>query len=268
MRLLLGRIRHHGNHRWKPLLWIGLSPALLYMATGAFAADPARRITVAAFSSAPLTEGLPDGWRHRTFPGRERHTRYDRVLNHSQPALRAVSKASSSMLVRKIQVDPERFPWICWRWKVTDPIRGENVRVKEGDDYAARVYITFEVDPAKLSPLEKLKRGVASALFGEDLPYRAINYIWSLHEPEDTMVPNPYTESAMMIVATNGTGRLGSWISVRRNIVDDYRRAFGEKPPGITGFAVMTDSDDTGDAATAYYGDIFLSSEPPSLPSP
>jgi Protein of unknown function (DUF3047) len=43
-----------------------------------------------------------------------------------------------------------------------------------------------------------------------------------------------------------------------RNVLDDYRRAFGEEPPPIAGVAVMTDTDDTGASATAWFGDIVL----------
>jgi hypothetical protein len=43
-----------------------------------------------------------------------------------------------------------------------------------------------------------------------------------------------------------------------RNIADDYRKAFGEEPPPIAGFAIMTDTDDTGDSVTSWYGDIAL----------
>lgn len=45
-------------------------------------------------------------------------------------------------------------------------------------------------------------------------------------------------------------------MDVRRNIVDDYRRAFGEDPPHVGAIAIMTDTDNTGETATAWYGDI------------
>jgi hypothetical protein len=40
--------------------------------------------------------------------------------------------------------------------------------------------------------------------------------------------------------------------------VADYRAAFGEDPPPINGVAIMTDTDNTGESATAYYGDIVF----------
>ena len=43
-----------------------------------------------------------------------------------------------------------------------------------------------------------------------------------------------------------------------RNVYDDYKRAFGEEPPIVNGVAIMTDTDDTGETATAYYGDIVF----------
>jgi hypothetical protein len=62
-----------------------------------------------------------------------------------------------------------------------------------------------------------------------------------------------------MIVVKSGKMALNTWITEERNIFDDYIRAFGEKPPMISGIAIMTDSDNTKEAATAFYGDIQLS---------
>jgi len=39
---------------------------------------------------------------------------------------------------------------------------------------------------------------------------------------------------------------------------EDYKQAFGKEPPMISGIAIMTDTDNTGESATAYYGDILL----------
>ena len=44
-----------------------------------------------------------------------------------------------------------------------------------------------------------------------------------------------------------------------RNIHEDYKQAFGEEPPMISGVAIMTDTDNTGESAIAWYGDITFS---------
>ena len=43
-----------------------------------------------------------------------------------------------------------------------------------------------------------------------------------------------------------------------RNLLDDYRRAFGGDPPRVSGVAVMTDTDNTQESAIAYFGDIVF----------
>ena len=45
-----------------------------------------------------------------------------------------------------------------------------------------------------------------------------------------------------------------------RNVLEDFRQAFGTDPPLITGVAIMTDTDNTGESATAYYGDLVFRS--------
>jgi hypothetical protein len=62
-----------------------------------------------------------------------------------------------------------------------------------------------------------------------------------------------------MIIVKSGKKLLNIWITEKRNMLDDYIRTFGEKPPIISGIAIMTDSDNTKESATAFYGDIQFS---------
>jgi hypothetical protein len=43
---------------------------------------------------------------------------------------------------------------------------------------------------------------------------------------------------------------------VRRNVLEDYRRAFGEEPGDIVAVGIMTDYGDNGGGRRAQYGDI------------
>lgn len=61
-----------------------------------------------------------------------------------------------------------------------------------------------------------------------------------------------------MIVVESGTTKLNTWVTEERNVYEDYKRAFGEEPPPISGVAIMTDTDNTGESAEAYYGDILF----------
>jgi hypothetical protein len=62
----------------------------------------------------------------------------------------------------------------------------------------------------------------------------------------------------MMVAVQTGNNLAGRWITEKRNIVEDYRRAFRRTPPEIIGIGIMTDTDDTGEETTGYYGDILL----------
>ena len=89
----------------------------------------------------------------------------------------------------------------------------------------------------------------------------SLNYIWANRMPRGEVHPNAYTGNAMMIAVESGADKAGDWVTARRNIVADYRRAFGKEPPGKAVIAIMTDTDNTGQKATAWYDDIYLSKE-------
>ena len=55
-----------------------------------------------------------------------------------------------------------------------------------------------------------------------------------------------------------GSAKVNQWANEEQNIYEDYKKAFGEEPPMISGVAIMTDTDNTGESTTAYYGDIVF----------
>lgn len=224
-------------------------------------ARPQDTLKVGNFSVAAEGNELPSEWKPLTFDNVERHTDYALVEEDGEVVIKAVSENAASGLIRKVDIDLKQYPVITWRWKVNNILEKGNVNSKAGDDYPARIYVTFAYDPDKLSFTERLKYRAGRALFGDDLPSSAINYIWANKASKGTITDNAYTGFVKMIVVESGKENMGEWIKEERNIYQDYIRAFGEEPPMITGVAIMTDTDNTGESATAYYGDITFKPE-------
>jgi hypothetical protein len=220
-------------------------------------------LEAAKFSVAEAGGSFPAGWKPLTFKNIDKHTVYSLVKDEDAVVVKAESQASASGLIREIKIDPREFPILQWRWKVGNLLKKGDVRRKEGDDYPARIYITFEYDPQKLSFLDRTKYGLVKAFYGQYPPLAALNYIWESHAPKGTLVPNPFTDRAMMIVVESGAEKLNQWLTEERNVLEDYRKAFGEDPPLINGVAIMTDTDNTGESAVAYYGDIWFKKKGP-----
>lgn len=215
-------------------------------------------LEVGRFSAGPLEDSLPTGWKPLTFKKIERHTIYSLVKDGDTVVVKAVAESSASGLVREIKIDPKEFPLVQWSWRVTNVLKKGDVKRKEGDDYPARIYVTFEYDSSKLGFFEKAKSEAIRLLYGQYPPIGAINYIWESKSPQGMMIPNPFTNRVIMIVVESGETKLNQWVSEERNIYEDYKKAFGQEPPMISGVAIMTDTDNTGESATAYYGDIIF----------
>ncbi|MEP6887753.1 MAG: DUF3047 domain-containing protein [Nitrospirales bacterium] len=225
---------------------------------GAVLAQSDGVLEVGKFSAAAPGTEFPENWKPLTFPKIKRHTIYTLVRDGQEVVVKAVSDASSSGLTREITIDPKEYPIVQWRWRVAHVLKKSDVTRKDGDDYPARLYITFAYDSSRVGFLEKAKYETARLLYGQYPPLGALNYIWDSKASKGTIVPNPYTDRAMMIVLESGSVDVNRWVVEERNIYADYEKAFGEEPPLISGVAIMTDTDNTGEAATAYYGDIVF----------
>ncbi len=222
-----------------------------------------KEIIMAGDFSGPLIYG-PKLWRHLYFSGIKRHTVYSVVADKGAGGyLRAESRAGASALYRHIDINLAEYPIFSWRWKIAGILKNGDARTKAGDDYAARIYLTFAFEPDRATLMTRGRSLLGEKLFGRKPPGSALNYIWANRLGIDTIIPSPYTDREMMIAVESGAGQAGQWVTEERNVYDDYISAFGHSPPPVTGIAVMTDSDNTAGSATGYYAHIFFRKKQP-----
>ncbi len=236
--------------------FIALFASVLSIPAVLFAQSPAV-LEVGKFSVAVEGSALPDGWKPLTFPKVPKHTAYVTVKDGGVVVVKATSEASASGLTKEVKIDPKEYPIVRWRWKVDHLLKAGDVTKKEGDDYPARLYVTFEYDPDKVGFGKKAKYKAGRLIFG-DIPIAAINYIWDAKASQGLFIENAFTDFARMIVMRSGSPGVGTWVDEERNIYDDYKKAFDGEPPMINGVAIMTDTDNTKESAVAYFGDIVF----------
>jgi len=198
------------------------------------AAAGAEELAVSRFA----VEGL-NGWTPKSFKG---ETEYQLITDNGRVVVRATSHAAASGLVKKLAFSPAKYRYLRWSWKIDRTLAGGDEKIKAGDDYAARLYIVF---PGRF--------------FWQT---RAINYIWANRLGKGENIANPFTAQAMMVAVESGPALTGRWLAEERDILADYRQLFGEEPEEATAIAIMTDTDNTGESAVAWYGDITLSTDP------
>lgn len=193
-----------------------------------------------------------EDWRPLYFKKIDKHTDYSIAQDNSINYLRAESNSSASGIIFKISFNVFEYPGARWRWRVSNVYEKGDARVKSGDDYPIRVYIIFKYDPDAATFGQRLKYGLAKKIYGEYPPHSTINYIWANRSHRDKILTNRYAEESKMVILQWGSERIGKWIEQDVNIIEDYRKAFGEDPPEIASLAIMNDSDNTGESAVSH----------------
>lgn len=209
-----------------------ISGILVYLLLPVLSAQ-AEQLAVGQFS----TEGFT-GWEEKGFKG---FTEYDLVDDNGITVVKAFSQAAASGLVKKITFDPKKYRYLRWSWKIDHALVEGDERTKNGDDYAARVYVVF-----------------SGNYFWQT---KAINYIWANHLKKGNSIANAYSANAIMVAVQSGPDKAGIWLNEERDIFADYKRLFGSDPGQADAIAIMTDTDNTGGSALAWYGDISLSTD-------
>jgi hypothetical protein len=219
-------------------------------------------VEAARFSGLSPASSYLGGWEEFEVLKGNVPTDYRLVERDGGVALQAESKEGGSGLFRKMRIDLRRHPIIEFRWRVP---RDSGAGGRGGPSSASppvRLSLAFDGDATKLDFNDRAQMRLAKALTPKGLPYASLLYVWNNHEPVETIYPSPHTDRVRHVVVESGEQRLDQWVTLRRNVLEDYRRAFGEEPGDIVAVGIMTDYGDNGAPRRAFYGDITFRSAP------
>lgn len=207
-----------------------------------FAALALSLIPLAPAAELDLFDLFASGWRDHWHEQRlfSKPTSYELVHDSGRAVLHATSHAANAALLRPLDLPLPSAARLRWRWKISSSLTANRrERERAGDDYAARVFVVFE---SSWIPLRT----------------RAINYVWSAHEPAGAIFPSPYTKNVGMIILRSGNADAGRWCDEQRDVLADYQRFFGAPPTQMSAVAVLVDTDNTGLSAEAWFADLTL----------
>ncbi len=170
-------------------------------------------------------------------------TRYSTV---GKGTIKAESLGSRSSLFKDIKEEQKSCSILSWRWKISNTVRSAIETRKDRFDAAAQVIVVFGGE--KVSWFRS----------GSEPSGRRMEYIWASHLPKGRVFTHPGQSECKVIVLESGDGKAGQWVSEERNIVRDFKAAFGTKPGDIVSLGIETDTDHSHESVTAYYSDPML----------
>jgi len=178
------------------------------------------------------------GWEEKIIKGK---VLYNINTSRADGYLNALSKGSASGIIYWLKFNPKIEPMVSWKWRVSKfPDKKSSAKEDnwwvEKDDYAARFYVIFPKFPF--------------------FRLHCLEYVWDDDLPKGTILKNPNFNNLRIIVIESGSANLGKWVSVERNIYDDYKKVFGKEPGSVGAIALMTDADNTASQAEAQYDEI------------
>ncbi|MBB3176979.1 DUF3047 domain-containing protein [Variovorax sp. Sphag1AA] len=253
------------NVRWQRIGSALPLAAALLAAPLAFAAGEAPLLT--PFSAAQGAQA-PQPWRFTTLPNKTA-TRFEVVQEDGKRVLKVDSDQSYGNLVHSTHLPLNANATLGWRWRVDEFVEGADLRTRSGDDGAAKVCVFFDFPTDKLPVSERTRLALARKATGEDVPSEALCYVWDNKEAKGTSFANAFTKRVRMFVLETGpASKPGTWVAERRNLLADYKRAFGDEAgdtaPDIVAIAISADSDNTHGHGIAYFTDVELHGGPSS----
>ena len=250
----------------RALLVVGVASVLLAGCAG-MGRPAGERVSlgsITSFSASQAGAALPGGWQVWTLARFKKPTDYGLITKDGATVVEARADGSASGLLHSLnRLDAREFNRLSWRWKVEELIKNQDNTRSATEDAPVRLVIRFDGDRAKLDFSERLFASKVKAVTGEELPYATLMYIWGRATPRETVITSRHTERIRMIVAESGSEKVGAWQNVKRNLYEDFKRAYGEEPGPSTGIGIMTDTDNTGERTRAWYGDISLTRSMP-----
>jgi hypothetical protein len=162
--------------------------------------------------------------------------------NENGNFIKAEAEGKGSGLGKEIKIDLSVTPFINITWKVEKDLSGIDEKTKKGHDYAARVFVIKKTGSTMLSN-------------------RAINYVFSSNYNVDENWHSPYTKKSVDYVLSTTKESLDTWVTVKANVKNHFKKFHDLDVVNITGVAIMMDTDNSKLKAISYFQNIYFSAE-------
>lgn len=149
-----------------------------------------------------------------------------------------IAGTDGEMIYKKVEWDTLAFPVLTWKWRVLKFPTGAKVLESDKSDAAAQIYVAWRQ-------------------YGRMV---GLKYFWTESDtPEQTFISGKYSLFGMYqgIFLRMG-GKLAQWQTEKRNVRDDFKKAFSKDPPKMAaGIGILTDGDQTHTLPEAEFSDFI-----------
>ena len=229
------------------ILWLALALA----ASSAMASDASLSLR---FSDSATGTRLPAGWKNYPMSRHKAKASISLERDSGTTVLHIEANRDAGGIAHTLKLSADHV--LSWRWKVDHSVVNADMEKKRGDDFAARVYVFFDVPTSALTFSERIKLKLARVVMGQKLPRAALCYVWDNKHPIGTIAPNAFYGAVRTIVLQSGDTHAGQWQTQHRDLAADFRAAFGRQAPQVTGVAIASDTDNTDGHVNAWFGDL------------
>jgi len=133
-------------------------------------------------------------------------------------------------------------PILSWKVKAHKLPEEGNEKSSDRNDSVASIYVVF--DMGRVALVKKVPK--------------SIRYTWSTTLPKGETGSKLFGNQQIMVVKS-GEQDTDEWVTFERNLVEDYRRMFGDDPPkNPIAILILSDGNSTNSYVKADYDDIML----------
>jgi hypothetical protein len=199
-------------------------------------------VVVEDFSTSTVGE-FPENFHTRLF----QHSKAEKVYQVKEENGRRFLSADdnddlSVQIFRKFPWDRNINPGFSWEWRAVTLPKEATENDRTLNDSACGVYVVFGGYRGKV-----------------------LKYVWSSTLPVGTFIEKDGKKPGRFyfIVLESGSKQAGTWKTETVNVVEDYKKAFGEEPEkNPSGFGILTDGDATGTPSACDYGNFKILRQP------
>jgi hypothetical protein len=214
---------------------------VLVLLAGAGVATAADQVVIEDWKAYPVgTTGVPGDWKPQNW-GTPHYENLRIVEDEGRRALYMKSVNDSSTINKEIKgkVHLKDTPMLEWQWKSIVLPKGANSCRKATDDQAGQVFVAWP-------------------RFPEAVRSRIIGYVWDTTQPVGTICKSEKTGTITYVVVHSGPADLNTWVTEKRNVVEDFKKVYGEAPDDPSALSLSIDSNDTNTSAEAMYGPLVF----------